>query len=556
MVPDGERPPGHVTVVGASGRFYAGRRLDTANRARSSLLALVLPSLCVVVGAANAWRFVGNVCDDAVISFRSVANQALDHGLVYNTGERLETFTNLGFVWLLAAARLLGCGPFAAAGVLGFVAAVVALIATWWLARELGLRRTAWAPLLFVAATPTLVGQAGSGLETTACAACTTLGLARVVQECRPREDGMGRRHGFGALLLGFALTLRPDSVCVLAGAIVCKPLLLAKGERRRALIPDIGVAVAIAAALTTFRVAYYGDALPNPVHAKVGVDPLVVKAGLVYAFDWARADAGLGVLVAGLALAFGAGGRARLLAVLGVGWCAYVVVSGGDHMPYARFFAPMLPALAVALAAGFAPLFTAGGRWRAVAGAAFAVALALQPAWSSVSRGNVPAKNMAHETYRREIGEFFAKEAAARGGRLVVACNPVGYIGYFAGPGVRVVDMLGLCDAHVARAGRRDARLLVGHQVGDGAWVLAQRPDFVILGTVTPGDVWQRGDGDALLREIHAAGVEAWASAHDHVFLVSEREMLATGELVRDYGFIAVGLPSGRTLQVLRRRA
>lgn len=529
--------------------------MATANRVRSSFLAFVLPLLCAVAGAANAWRFVGNVCDDAVISFRSVANQALGHGLVYNVGERLETFTNLGFVWLLAAARALGCDLFVAAGALGFAGAAAALGGVWWLAREAGLRRAAFAPVLFVAATTTLTGQAGSGLETTACAACTTLGLARLLQECRPRADGARRRHGLGALLLGLALTLRPDSVCVLAGAIACKPFLLAPGERRRALLADAGVAIAIAAALTVFRVAYYGDPLPNPVHAKVGADPLVVKAGLAYAFDWARSDPGVGVLAAGLALACLADGRVRLLAVLGAGWCAYVVVSGGDHMPYARFFAPMLPALAVAVAAGFAPLFGGGDRWRASAGALFAAALAVQPAWSAVSRGNVPAKNMAHETYRREIGEFFAKEAAARGGRLVVACNPVGYIGLFAGPGVRVVDMLGLCDAHVARQGRRDARLLVGHQVGDGAWVLAQRPDFVILGTVTPGDAWQRGDGGELLREVRAAGVEAWARANDHAFLVSEREMLATDELVRDYVFVAVPLSSGRTLQVLRRR-
>ncbi|MBL8749846.1 MAG: hypothetical protein JNK78_11845 [Planctomycetes bacterium] len=534
--------------------------MHPADRPRSPFAGLLLVA-SLAVGAGNAWRFVGSVCDDAVISFRSVENQALGHGLVYNVDERLETFTNLGFVWLLAALRAAGADLFAAAGVIGFAAAVGALFATWWLAREAGLGRAAWAPVLFAAASTTLVGQAGSGLETTTCAFFTTLGLARVLQECRARGEGASRRHGAGALLLGCAVSMRPDSVCVLAGAIVCKAFLLDPSGRRRAIAADAVVATAVVAALTGFRLAYYGDPLPNPVHAKVGADFAVLKSGLVYWFEWVRADFGMAVLAVGLALAFAANGRTRLLAVLCAGWCAYVVLSGGDHMPYSRFFAPMLPAFAVALAAGMAPLFrgsdgVVGGRWRAAAGAVFVFALALQPAWSSVSRGNVPAKNMAHETFRREIGGFFAAEAARRGGRLVVACNPVGYVGFFAGPGVHVVDMLGLCDAHVAREGRRDTKLLVGHQVGDGAWVLAQRPDFVILGTATPGDLWQQRDGAALLREIRAAGVEAWAKANGHTVLVSEREMLAADELFAAYEPVEAPLPGGRSLHVLRRKA
>ncbi len=531
--------------------------MHPADRPRSPLSGLLLVA-SFAVGAGNAWRFVGSVCDDAVISFRSVENQALGHGLVYNVGERLETFTNLGFVWLLAAARAAGADLFAAAGAIGFVAAAGALVATWWLAREAGLGRAVWAPVLFASSSTTLVGQAGSGLETTACALFTTLGLARVLQECRAHGDGASRRHGAGALLLGCAVSMRPDSVSVLVGALVCKAFLLGASERRRAAIRDGVVAFAVVAALTGFRVAYYGDPLPNPVHAKVGADLAVLKSGLSYWFEWVRADFGMAVLAAGLVLAFAASGRARLLAVLCAGWCAYVVVSGGDHMPYSRFFAPMLPAFAVALAAGMAPLFVGGvgSGWRAAAGGLFVCALALQPAWASVSRGNVPAKNMVHETFRRAIGEFFAREAAARGGPLVVACNPVGYVGFFAGPRVRVVDMLGLCDAHVAREGRRDTKLLVGHQVGDGAWVLAQRPDFLILGTVTPGDIWQRRDGAELLREIRAAGVEAWAKANEHTFLVSEREMLAADELFAAYDAIIVPLAGDRSLHVLRRKA
>lgn len=544
-------------VVGAHEPFYARSALDSPPRSRVRLADAALVVLVLAVAAANAWRFLGSVCDDAVISFRSVDNFASGLGLVFNPGERLETFTNLGLVLLLVAARSLGADVFAAATAIGFTAALAAVAATWWLARELGLGRAAVWPTLFAAATTTLVGQAGSGLETTLCAAFVVSGVARVLQECRERDDGRPRRHGVGMVLLALAVLVRPDSALVLGGMFVLKRALLAPGRRAVAFVVDAVVATVLVGAQVAFRFVYYGELAPNPVYAKVGttIDPNLVKSGLNYLFEWTRSDFGVAVLVGGLALAFATNSRARALAVLCGGWCLYVVTSGGDHMPYSRFFAPMLGVFAVTVAVGFAPLFV-GSRLRTCAGLAFGLALVVQPVWTSVSRGNVPAKNMVHETYRREIGEWFRHEAEARGGGLVVAINPVGYIGYFAGPGVRVVDMLGLCDAHIAKNGHRDSRLLVGHQVGDGAYVLAQRPDYIVLGSTTPGDQWQKRDAAALLAEVRASGIDAWQRANDWQLLVSEREMLATDDLYRDYEAVKITLSSGRTLQMLRRRS
>jgi hypothetical protein len=525
---------------------------------RAATIASVLPVLFVLLGAANAYRFVGYVCDDAVISFRSVQNWALGHGLVFNPGERLETFTNLGFVWLLAIAQALGFDLFAAAGAIGFACAVGALAATWWLARQAGLGSAAWAPLLVVALSTTLMGQAGTGLETTLCALLATLGSARALAECTPRSDGRARRPGVAMVLLSLAAMTRPDMLLVLGGWCVLKQWLLEPAARRRALTIDAAVAFALVAALEAFRFVYYGRALPNPVYAKVGltVDLAVGKQGLGYLHEWLRTDFGTAIAAAGLLLAVGTGRRGQALAVLAAGWCLYVVASGGDHMPYSRFLAPMLPLIAVALAVGLVPLFAGRGRISAYAAILLALALAVTPLWEATTRGNIPLRNQRHETYRREIGEFFAGEAKARGRSIAVAVGAVGYIGYYGGDQVRIVDMLGLCDAHIARAGHRDASLLQGHQVGDGLYVLAQRPDFIVLGTTTPGDLWQQGDAKALLARIEQQGVAAWTAATGRELFVSERELLARGELFRDYAVREVTLPSGHTFALLQRRS
>lgn len=69
-----------------------------------------------------------------------------------------------------------------------------------------------------------------------------------------------------------------------------------------------------------------------------------------------------------------------------------------------------------------------------------------------------------------------------------VIALNSAGATPYFSG--LRTVDMLGLTDDTIARSpkvavpeGLPPAASAVGHRSANGAYVLAQAPDLVILG-------------------------------------------------------------------------
>jgi hypothetical protein len=84
---------------------------------------------------------------------------------------------------------------------------------------------------------------------------------------------------------------------------------------------------------------------------------------------------------------------------------------------------------------------------------------------------------------------------------------------------------------------------------------VLAQRPDYIVFGSSTPGDIWQRDDSADLLQRIAEVGPEAWAKASDHLWAVSERELLAAPEFHRDYELVQVELGSGRRFRLCRRR-
>jgi hypothetical protein len=60
------------------------------------------------------------------------------------------------------------------------------------------------------------------------------------------------------------------------------------------------------------------------------------------------------------------------------------------------------------------------------------------------------------------------------------VATNAAGCLPYYAR--LPTIDMLGLTDAHIARA-RPDRQQWPGHERGDGDYVLSRRPDVIILG-------------------------------------------------------------------------
>src|SRR5207244_6242545 len=115
----------------------------------------------------------GGLIDDAYISFRYARNLAGGHGLVFNPGgARVEGYTN--FSWVLAAA-LAAAAKLDAAALMplvgigcGLAAVVLAGAQARAIAAESGRPpRLAGLPAaLVVAASPSLVFYAGSGMET------------------------------------------------------------------------------------------------------------------------------------------------------------------------------------------------------------------------------------------------------------------------------------------------------------------------------------------------------------------------------------------------------
>lgn len=433
-----------------------------------------LPTLSVLLlGTASAIaisRFSPGAWDDAYISFVYVKNFAAGNGLTYN-GAVVQGFTNSLWVLILSLIALLGADPPSAALYLSFLFAASTLYLTFHFGQRLGLpNRWALLGLLLVAVQIDFAYYLGKGLETTLFTflLIAALGLAATA----PPKPATALWCG----LLGALLALcRPEGIALAGGAGL---LLGLRGGFRLALL-SLSVSILLAAPWFVWAYRVYGDWLPNPVRAKVGgISFQQLRYGFNYLFP--RTLSGLMtaafLITAVIALLRLRPIQHRALAAAVVVWFLFILLVGGDHMVGLRFLVPMIPVIMIValLFAHQQPTTTRK------------IALLLIPLlfiaarWHDPHRWARAAKQQQSQKEWQAVG-LWLKENAPPGS--CIALNPAGIIPYYSG--LSSIDMLGLNDWHIARRGYRDPALRIGHQVGDGEYVLSKKPDYILFGAV-----------------------------------------------------------------------
>jgi len=200
------------------------------------------------------------------------------------------------------------------------------------------------------------------------------------------------------------------------------------------------------------------------------------------------------------------------MFAVPGLVWLAYVGLIGGDWFPFERHWEPALVCLAFALSSLLAMLPYAR-RWL-LAGLVVSAAvlhIALQSAvdqwaeqykpgkWSeAIARDiraqdpNGDAERLARRRQRegrlesqRSYSECFALGQQLRVAfsvqKPLIAVNAAGCFPYVSR--LPSLDMLGLNDFHIAHHRPPDmGEGPIGHELGDGSYVLSRKPDIVVL--------------------------------------------------------------------------
>jgi hypothetical protein len=436
--------------------------------------------VAIVAFLLDVWRYSGFLIDDTFISLRYARNWVEGHGLVFNRGEPVEGYTNFSFVVLSALFLRLGVDPIAGTKV---VSGCMALVVLFVLARmerairELPLSRgLPPLSLLFLLPVEGFAYWAVASFETMLFTGLLLLGLYALV-----RESARASGHAAALFFILLALT-RPEGVALF---VVCNSsFALVEMLRARSVAPirryAVNGAVFAAGFLPYFvwRCWYYGRLLPNTFYAKVTGGWEQLHTGLTHGVD-----AILAVPLLGLALILpailivrrrGELGPVAAIYLIVLAHVSYVILVGGDFMPFFRFLLPVLPLCALLLAWGLAQSDVSRRHVLVILTLAMLVTLLASHATEQSYRAFV-----AHRTTEvgMQTGKWLADHLDPND---LIAVNTAGAVPYASR--LPAIDMLGLTDQNIAS---RQVFIVstgwAGHRKGWGDYVLARRPRVIL---------------------------------------------------------------------------
>lgn len=446
----------------------------------------------IILFLAHTALYRGFVVDDAFITFRYVHQWIHGNGLVYNVGERVEGYSNFLWLVLLALPARYGLDLVLAAKGIGVLLSLLTLYLTWQVSRTLeGPKVAAW----FLAASGPFTAWAVGGLETPLFTFLLLLSGITFMRE-EKREDGW-----ISGLLWGLLTLTRPEGALFALIAIAFRLWRIGvhQSRARPGDLLRLGLFGGIALPYFFWRGVYYGYPLPNTVYAKsLGLHPRAFLEGLVYLYKSLEATGGFfftGLLVL-LALITSPLFQAKYWALnIGI-YAFFVFVGGGDWMPMQRFAVHVLPWLFLVAQIGLGRLEgLMSFRWQkplmcalAVGQLGFLLGFSLEQRFvNGVGEGPVVPVDTPAVTYlRRHVRPTDT-----------IAVIDAGLIAYRLPLEVRVIDMVGLTDAHIAHRPVQLLGGLMGRGDAFGKWdvdyVLAQNPAFVQVNIVgeTPEGEW-----------------------------------------------------------------
>lgn len=423
--------------------------------------------------------------DDAFISLR-YAQRLLDgHGLTWTDGPRVEGYSNLLWILLIAAVGSLGIDLVIAARALGLVLAIGAVAAV---SRSPSRDARHTVPLtlslLVLPLTIPIAVWSIAGLEQPL-VACL-LAWALVLVRSQGGHIVQRRRAMIASILLVLLCLTRPDSSLLVFAIAMGKTIAggFSRGTFRRALLITIGPVIAITGQ-QIFRLAYYGHWFPSPALVKIARSLRRLEIGLEYLSTGLAALWPL-VILAVVALAYCLARRdlrrkqcpALLVFVL---WSGYLVLIGGDIFAAWRHFVPLIVVIALVTTDAACDVWQRDSRPRLRIVLVIFLLTALGGAvWTqSKDERNLRALSQHTEWDGRTVGLMLRRafgEAAP-----LIAVDAAGSVPYWSQ--LPALDMLGLNDPHIPYRPPPDfGKGFIGHELGDGRYVMDRRPDLILF--------------------------------------------------------------------------
>jgi arabinofuranosyltransferase len=429
---------------------------------RSRLLSGFAILVFILFFLRTAW-----VGDDVYITLRTVDNIVHGYGLVWNVSERVQSYTHPLWMFLLTILYFPTHNAYLTALLASFLVSFAAFY--------LFLHRDTFPALgvLTLLLSKAFMDYSASGLENPLTHLLLVLFFIAFIEK---KTDLL--RLSFLAALIALN---RQDTILLVLPALThtfITQLASRKSKGTTRVIGKMFIGFLPLILWETLSLFYYGFPFPNTYYAKLGSGiptSELIQQGFIYFLDSLQRDPlTIIVIFAGIILALRRGQtRERLLAIGSLFYLGYTLSIGGDFMS-GRFLTSSLLLSTLLLMRMFRDLTPS---WKyATLGAVFILGLLAKPPNFIININQprftehdletginderayyYPISGLLNYRLGRDIpfsGEGWVEHGKAlrESGKSVVDEKNVGYIGYFAGPRVYIVDLYALCDPLLAR--------------------------------------------------------------------------------------------------------
>ncbi len=490
-----------------------------------------------LIAVATWWITQNLYQDDSYITLVYVRNWLEGFGLVWSRGDvPVEGYSNFLFLAVIAGLGWLGVDLVLASRLVNFIGYIGLVWCLVWFTRAIYHKyyastekhyayqvNSALCVGLVASSVPILTWCMG-GLEAVFFAFLLTYAVCRILWWL---ESGAEHKYAFvTGVIFALAAMTRLEALMVWGITGIVLGLFWLSGRMATHLnfakLVLLGAGfLALFVPYVAWKYSYYGDVLPNTYYAKAfAVSPeLLTHFGWFYAFQFLYVPPLLVVCFIGLFLylytkTIPPRSLLYLISLLAL-FFWHIIASGGDHMPYLRFFVPVIPLLALALYYMCNALIEKRERaFRDVSGALIVLCI-FQFGYVSfdgqLSRGALSGKAVAP----------YVNANWPEGSTIAV--NPAGALPYYA-PNYHYIDMLGLNDKHIAQREiylddadmmRKIRHRPIGHLKGDGEYVFSRKPDYIIF-----GDAWGEKK-PRFLSDIELFELEGFAQHYKRVELL-----------------------------------
>lgn len=444
-------------------------------------ILIILSSILVT----HAFAF-NTDAEDAYIAFRYIKNFANGQGLVFNSFDKVEGYSD--FLWVMLVAgihKLFNTDIPLTARYLGLCFSLITLIVAFKLAFNLTHSKLlAYITAFLISVNGSFACYGLSGLENSLFA----LLILATMHMC------FSQNWLIAGVCIGLLTMTRPEGFLMYFPVLIYLLSLNVNWNRKLILSMQVALfAAIIVLPWTIWRINYYGYLIPNTIAAKSGMDLFhQFKLGLAYTsnFTFLALDMLLILILLPILNFFflkrkpSLGSKLLFMVAILVTFSAFYTLVGGDWMPAWRFYAALIPVIALFIALlwkNFIFETQTNGLLKSTGIVCLFIFCGIFQIKNSFANPNMIAKVkpwMHDVNGLKYLGLWFKNTLPAQ---TLIATHPNGAFSYYNE--LPTLDYGGLTDNEVGRFGQKFKwGKKPGHITSNSAYILKKRPEIIAI--------------------------------------------------------------------------